>query len=68
MKTENEIAQYMHCKQCVAEIPKGESPKTFARLNIGFTKVGIQLWCVRHECNVCHIDFEGAKHPANLMP
>lgn len=56
-----EIMQFMHCKKCVEELPKGESPKNYARLSAGWTKLGIQIWCVRHEMNVVHIDFMGQK-------
>jgi iron complex outermembrane receptor protein len=26
---------------------------------IGFTDLGFQIWCIRHDRNVCHINFEG---------
>lgn len=39
--------------------------RDYARLNVGFTPVGLQVWCVRHDCNVLHVDFEGYKHPGN---
>lgn len=60
-----EIVRYMHCALCLAELPAGESPASFARLSVGFTKLGVQVWCARHEANVMHVDFEGACHPAN---
>ena len=28
------------------------------------TKYGIQAWCLRHDCNMIHINFEGQKFPA----
>lgn len=34
-------------------------------LRVSFTDVGLQVWCLRHNCNVIHIDFEGRKHPAS---
>jgi len=59
------IATFFHCGLCIAELPRGVSPREFMRLEIGFTPQGIQVWCVRHDCNVMHVDFEGQKHPAN---
>jgi hypothetical protein len=41
------------------------SPRQWLRIEAGFTKQGVQVWCQRCEANVVHIDFEGAKHPAN---
>jgi len=36
-----------------------------SNLIIGFTEIGIQIWCRTHDDNVCHIDFESMKHPIN---
>lgn len=58
------IVQYLHCRLCLEELPRNESPQTFARLSVGFTQQGMQVWCVRHDCNVLHVDYEGHKHPA----
>ena len=64
------IHAYMHCGHCLDEFKagkaKGESPASYARLSIGMTKLGFQVWCNRHNANVMHVDFEGQKHPANL--
>lgn len=62
---ENAIELYMHCGLCVQEIPKVESAQSYARLEIGWTPIGFQVWCTRHNANVVHVDFEGVKHPAN---
>lgn len=62
----NAIISFMHCKQCIKELPSGQSPRDYAELEVGFTKLGLQVWCKRHELNVCHIDFQGYQHPANL--
>jgi hypothetical protein len=62
----DEILVFLHCGQCLTERPEEESPKEWARLNVGWTKLGLQVWCTRHEVNVLHIDFEGRKHPANV--
>lgn len=56
---ENHIMQYMHCALCLEEIPEDVSPRDWARTQTGFTSKGVQVWCVRHDCNIVHIDFEG---------
>ncbi len=60
------ITMFMHCRRCLAEKSADQSPREFARLEVGFTEIGLQVWCVRHGCNVLHIDFEGQRHPANM--
>lgn len=64
----NEIKLYMHCGLCVAEKPADKSPREWGQLEMGWTPIGFQVWCKRHECNVLHIDFEGAKHDAETGP
>lgn len=59
------IFSYLHCGKCLDELPEDKSPREYASLEVGFSKLGIQIWCKRHECNVVHIDFQGQKHPAN---
>jgi hypothetical protein len=61
----NEIRAFIHCNLCLEERPPDQSPMEWARLNVGTTPAGFQVWCVRHDANVVHIDFEGRKHPAN---
>lgn len=61
-----EITQFFHCAQCMPARPPHLSPREWMELEIGFTPLGIQVWCKRCECNVCHIDFQGQRHPANL--
>lgn len=65
-----EIKAYMHCALCVDEFKAGKapgkSPATYARLSVGWTPAGLQVWCERHGVNVLHVDFEGHTHPANL--
>ena len=66
IKTPNEIIQYAHCGQCIQDLEGAcISPREYADLSIGFTGIGLQIWCNRHDCNVVHIDFEGAMHPAD---
>jgi len=60
----NEIIQHLHCGQCLIEI--AERQKFIEQcLEVGWTKLGIQVWCKRHNMNLLHIDFEGQRHPAN---
>jgi hypothetical protein len=60
----SQIEAFMHCSKCMAELPAFESPMSYQRIQVGWTARGLQVWCVRHDCNVCHIDFEGAQHRA----
>jgi hypothetical protein len=63
---DNNIVQYFHCGLCLDELPAGLSPSDYQQNEGGWTKDGFQVWCKRHDCNVIHMDFEGAKHPAFL--
>lgn len=62
----NSIIAFLHCRRCGHEVPRGMSMREYARYEVGWTSQGFQLWCLRHECNVLHVDFQGQKHPANL--
>lgn len=59
------IQMFLNCALCLKERPAGESMESWSRINVGFTALGVQVWCVRHDCNVVHIDFQGQQHPAN---
>jgi hypothetical protein len=69
----NEIAQFLHCGLCIQEVlslvektrGNAQSPAEYADIEVGWTPLGIQVWCRRHDANVCHIDFEGVRHRAN---
>lgn len=60
-KAANDILLYMHCKQCLEEKPANISPKNWASISVGWTKKGIQVWCIRHERNIINLDFKGQK-------
>lgn len=62
--SENSILLFIHCRRCLQEIPEGQSPQTWSRLSVGWTELGFQVWCNRHEVNIVHVDFEGCQHPA----
>ena len=61
----NAIEAYLHCRRCLAARPATESPATWSRLDVGYTEMGLQVWCRRCDVNVMHVDYEGATHPAD---
>lgn len=60
----NEIFRYCHCKKCLEEMPPGTSPRDWARLSVGITAEGLQVWCVRHDVNVGHFRWASATQKA----
>ena len=67
------IVTYLHCGMCGKELAEGTtdadelvSPKEYQRIQAGWTPLGLQIWCTRHDVNIIHIDFERHKHPANV--
>lgn len=72
--TSNSIKMFIHCKLCIKELTAlqaqgfhpTQSPQAYARLEVGYTELGVQVWCNRHGTNVVHWDFEGHVHPATL--
>jgi len=62
---ENDIKVFFHCRQCLLELPVGMSPRDWSQIEAGLTRVGMQVWCRRHELNIVHVDYEGSVHPAN---
>ena len=56
------IDSYIHCSLCLKD--SGDDPYT-QKLEVGWTKWGIQLWCREHNVNMIHMDFEDMKHPAD---
>lgn len=61
---DNQIKMFIHCAECLEEIPRGVSPREFSNIEAGWTVSGLQLWCKRHEKNIVNIDFEGQRHPS----
>lgn len=55
------IVQFFHCGLCIQEKPDDLSPREWSRNEVGWTAQGLQVWCMRHDCNVIHIDFEGRR-------
>ena len=67
---QNGIEQNIICSKCETEFLLGStdsrSLQDYSRLDIGFTSIGVQVWCRRHDANVVHIDFEGHKPTADF--
>lgn len=57
----NDITAFFHCKDCIEEKPDNISPREFIRVEVGWTKLGLQVWCVRHDKNIINLDFMGQK-------
>ena len=55
------ITVFFHCKRCLAEGFKSDEQQ----MEVGYTPLGIQVWCKRHDLNILHMDLQGCKHPAN---
>ena len=67
---QNGIEQNIICSKCETEFLLGStdsrSLQDYSRLDIGFTSIGVQVWCRRHDANVVHIDFADQKHIADF--
>jgi len=51
----------LNCKECIHEYLDGKygrnkSMQELARIEVGRTKTGLQVWCVRHDKNITDID------------
>ena len=60
---------YVVCSKCADELAALSPPQSlqdYAAIDVGFTDYGIQVWCRRHKANIVHIDFQGAKMPADF--
>lgn len=58
----NSIRLYFHCSQCTKDLEASSSQQTlreYGRLECGLTEHGFQIWCVRHNTNVAHVDLMG---------
>jgi len=59
----NIISHQIVCSKCEAEFLAAQtdsaSLQSYSQLDVGFTDIGLQVWCRRHDGNVAHIDFEG---------
>ena len=61
----NQIKEPIVCVKCSNELSQGltdaKSIQDYSRVDVGFTDRGLQIWCQRHQVNICHINFEGNK-------
>jgi len=61
----NQIKETIVCVKCSDEFMTGstdaKSLQDYSKIDAGFTERGLQLWCQRHQVNICHIDLEGKK-------
>jgi hypothetical protein len=60
-----EIKHFLECKRCAESCPVGMSLQEWADIQVGLTAYGLQVWCVRHKCNVFHVDFRGQRMAVN---
>jgi hypothetical protein len=51
-----DIDMFFHCAQCISEIPRGQSMAQWARLSVGDTPYGFQVWCERHHVSVLRVN------------
>tara|TARA_A100001011_G_C13819160_1_gene638139 strand:+ start:186 stop:431 length:246 start_codon:yes stop_codon:yes gene_type:complete len=64
------IDSHIVCNKCIEELSTISSTdinlKNFVKFEVGFTSFGIQIWCIRHDINVCHINFDGNQFSADF--
>ena len=61
----NKITAPVVCGSCLQEYQDIINPsfalRDFIAIDVGFTEFGLQVWCRKHDKNICHIDFNGQK-------
>jgi len=64
------IREPVVCAKCAEEVANGAagavSMREYGRLEMGFTERGLQVWCLRHDLNVLHLDFAGERLEADF--
>mgnify|MGYP006188411573 CR=1 FL=1 len=59
------IKEPVVCTKCSDEFIAGttdaRSMQEYMKVDLGFSDRGFQVWCQRHQVNVCHINFENKK-------
>lgn len=50
------IVLYLHCRQCIATLPDGLSPREYVKVEVGLSQKGeLIVWCLRHDILVCRL-------------
>lgn len=60
-----EILANIYCEKCENDVPYGESIEDYSKLEVGYTELGLQIWCQRCNANVIHIAFNDSEIFAN---
>ena len=53
----NKINEYCQCERCLEELPAGRQMAKWARLAVGWTAEGLQVWCLRHGATIVDLGF-----------
>ena len=61
--SDHHIEVHLFCKRCLDEVPENMSPEEYAQVEIGWTPWGMQVWRLRHNTNVLHVNYQGHEHP-----
>lgn len=56
--SEDDVERFVHCMHCTNNIPAGESPQSYSRLDVGLTPTGLLVWCRRHNRTLFHVEFQ----------
>jgi hypothetical protein len=60
----SEILMFMHCRQCLAELPKLTAPRDWAMVEVGLTDPHtLRVWCRRHEILIADFRIEHTRMP-----
>jgi transcriptional regulator with XRE-family HTH domain len=54
----NKINEHCQCERCLEELPMGRDMAQWARLAVGWTAEGLQVWCLRHQRTVLDLGFK----------
>lgn len=58
---DNFIQSFMHCANCINDLPKGSSVSDWSHIEVGWTEKGLQVRCIRCDKNILNLDFKGQK-------
>jgi len=63
---QQEADEFFRCTKCMKELPLNVSPRDYSHIEVGFSSRGFQVWCIRHDVSVIHIDFHGQHITADV--